>query len=75
MIGDGIEKGSVPSDVFKHGFSNGMKKKWFALQEGKIVKTAEDVQDEDRLALQSIQDGKEVKKEQIDTLKKRKLIS
>jgi len=28
---EGIEKSLVPEEVFKHGFSNGMKKKWFAL--------------------------------------------
>ena len=74
-IGVGIDKASVPADIFKHSFSNGMKKKWFNLQEGKIVKIAENVQDEDKNTLLSIQKGEEVKKEQIDTLKKRKLIS
>lgn len=76
MIGEeGLEKSKVPSDVFKFGFSNGMKKKWFNLQDGNIVRTAENVEDADRLALQAIQNGAEVTKEQTDSLKKRKLIS
>ena len=65
-------------DIFQFGFQNGMKKKWFAInkEKGVVLKSKPNVDDEDQVILRNI-DSKvgEQKKEVIDALKKRKLIS
>ncbi|EGR29197.1 phenylalanyl-tRNA alpha subunit, putative [Ichthyophthirius multifiliis] len=65
-------------NVFKFGFQNGMKKKWFLIQDGLVKKLTQNVIDEDSILLKKIKgntDLETIPKEVLDNLKKRKIIS
>ena len=51
----GIEKEKIPVDLFKFGFQNGMKKKWFGLSGTVVKKSKDSVEDEDAISLKKIQ--------------------
>lgn len=63
-------------DAFKIGFGNAMKKKIVALKEGKVFRTKESFEDEDRNKLVLVAQGKSeaISKEDVKNLKGRKLI-
>ena len=63
-------------DAFKIGFGNAMKKKIVALKDGKVFRTKESFEDEDRNKLILVGEGKieAISKEDVKNLKGRKLI-
>jgi phenylalanyl-tRNA synthetase alpha chain len=63
-------------DAYKIGFSNAMKKKIVVLKDNKVFRTKEAFEDEDRIKLSAVAEGKgeALSKEDAKTLKGRKLI-
>lgn len=46
-----MEKDLIPSDLYKFGFQNGMKKKWFSIEKTTVIRQKDQVEDEDKLSL------------------------
>jgi len=64
----------IGEHVYKFGFANGMKKKWFSLQGTTLKRTVPEVVDDEPELLKKVVEGVELAKDALESLKRRKTV-